>query len=564
VTAAATRACHMPHSANGAGHGLTSADDQGELTGLDELDPRSLWSHRFPSADLVATAAHTLPAISDGVGDQREGPRFVVTVGPGLMGVSGRDWRAADVTDARQHRVNMERAADRLAGEQAAAALLALLDADMVNGRRVGDVTEQLYRLAASVDREKLAEQVDDYLRGQPGDSAAGTELAELLARLRETPVGARVIREWSRQSRANMVRRICSLDYGPLFADPGRLPAMVTTTYPGEWLSVAPDGRTCNREHWDRLRKRWESNWDEPARGVWKREFQGRGAPHYHLHTAPPNGRTTFVVEPRTWDLLTDPDDDTARLLGVTAVMPGSRDYDPEKPLQARALFRGWLAVVWAEIVDHPDPVEYRKHMRAGTGVDLAEGLRATDPKRLGVYFTKHGLAGGKEYQNLPPDEWPEGVSVGRFWGVWGLEDATAAVQVTGQDAVRVARTLRRMSHAQGRYVVRTRPRIEGGRVVGRNDHDVLGVAGVERVDQARIRWRRTRVRYAALTTGRGWVSMNNGPATAVRIGGWLTHDPGPDRLATPLAERLADEPPAERLAELRARRAERLARRG
>jgi len=49
-------------------------------------------------------------------------------------------------------------------------------------------------------------------------------------------------------------------------------------------------------------------------------------------------------------------------------------------------------------------DPEERRKHRAAGTGVDYAEGIKLTDPRRMAVYFAKYGTAGGKEYQHRVP----------------------------------------------------------------------------------------------------------------------------------------------------------------
>ena len=49
-------------------------------------------------------------------------------------------------------------------------------------------------------------------------------------------------ITSWSRKSRANMCRKLAEYDYNQMFAD-ARTPAMVTFTYPDDWLTVAPSG---------------------------------------------------------------------------------------------------------------------------------------------------------------------------------------------------------------------------------------------------------------------------------------------------------------------------------
>ena len=45
------------------------------------------------------------------------------------------------------------------------------------------------------------------------------------------------------------MVKRLCELDYLPLYAS-GRLPAMVTLTYPGDWQTVVPTGAVSKAAH--------------------------------------------------------------------------------------------------------------------------------------------------------------------------------------------------------------------------------------------------------------------------------------------------------------------------
>ena len=51
-----------------------------------------------------------------------------------------------------------------------------------------------------------------------------------------------RAITEWSRKSRAAMCCTFAELGYTPL-VECGRVPAMVTLTYPGDWETVAPPG---------------------------------------------------------------------------------------------------------------------------------------------------------------------------------------------------------------------------------------------------------------------------------------------------------------------------------
>ena len=114
----------------------------------------------------------------------------------------------------------------------------------------------------------------------------------------------------------------------------------MLTLTYPGDWLTVAPDAQRVTL-HFQALCKRYERAWGEPLRGPWKKEFQGRGAPHFHISTTPPMGTTTVP--------------------------------DPATGAPIRVDFKRWLSITWADIVAHPDEEQRRRHLAAGTGVDYA-----------------------------------------------------------------------------------------------------------------------------------------------------------------------------------------------
>lgn len=352
----------------------------------------ALWSPRFPSPELVAQAADLVPSIKQdtGVGSVLpEGPHWEFTVGPGMVSVRSKDWSRAERTHERQ------------------------------------------------VDAHRKT--ID--------------ELAKLVAKTGEWPEEPEPTREvtgWSRKSRARMVERLCTLDYAALFPQ-GRLPAMVTLTYPSDWETVAPNGKAV-KKHLKAFRKRWSRTWNEELACVWKLEFQRRGAPHFHLLVAPPHGMTSNGEN-----------------------------------------FRTWLSRSWAEIVAHPDHDEYKKHLAAGTGIDWNEGLRSTDPKRVAVYFTKHGSFAAKEYQHCVPEPWTKpGQGPGRFWGYWVLEPATSTVEITAEDALKAARTLRRWARAQGTTRQVTRMRVEQS--------------------TGRVRYRNTRVRVKRLGSGRGFVSVNDG----------------------------------------------------
>lgn len=258
-----------------------------------------------------------------------------------------------------------------------------------------------------------------------------------------EFPKDAEPTREitgWSRRSRSRMIRRLAELDWTPILGA-AAIPAMITLTYPADWYTVAPDGQT-SKKHITAFYKRWERAWGTEFVGPWKFEFQHRGAPHYHLYCVPPAGiagetrRKEHDLQAAAWKSMKD-----------AGLDPGP------KPRFRKAIgdglnFKQWLSVTWADIVAHPDPEERRKHQNAGTGVDYGEGMRTSDPKRLAVYFAKHGIYADKEYQNRVPEEWQApGKGPGRFWGYRGLKVLTAQVEIGWDEYQLMSRTLRKLA---------------------------------------------------------------------------------------------------------------------
>jgi hypothetical protein len=269
-------------------------------------------------------------------------------------------------------------------------------------------------------------------------------------------PSPARQVEGWSRRSRARMVRTLAQLDWSPMYRE-GRPAVMLTLTYPGSWVVVAPNGKAVKAHH-RALMKRWARKWGAEPPHPWKLEFQARGAPHLHLLVVPP-------------------------------------DVDPVE-------FRSWLSSAWADVVAHPDPVERMGHERAGTGVDYLRGSRCFDPKRAAVYFSKHGgAAGGKEYQHTVPVEWQAaGAGPGRFWGYRGLDRVTAEVRLEVADYLVIRRTLRRWSKSQG---------MTRQRMVPRGINPLTGEVKVRRVTR--------RVGYLARGgLAGGTIVTNDGPAVA------------------------------------------------
>jgi len=174
------------------------------------------------------------------------------------------------------------------------------------------------------------------------------------------------------------------------------------------------------------------------------------------------------------------------------------------------------------------PNPEQRARHLLAGTAIDILNGLRACDPMRLAIYFTKHSSPnhlGGKEYQHIVPDAWRKpGHGPGRFWGVHGLQRATAVVEIAQDAYLKARRIIRRWSRSQAIYGDHTR-RFPTA-VVPR-----MARVAVQRVDsqtgkvcQRRVRRRRLLCNQGGLAGG--YVLVNDGPAFASQLAAALSAD--------------------------------------
>ncbi|MGV0482434.1 rolling circle replication-associated protein [Mycobacterium kansasii] len=408
----------------------------GDLRAIDAL------GLRFPSPEMVTAAAALLePAAPWASGPDRRGTepesgRFHITVGPGVVRLG---WT---------NPVRAEKAAERAVGHH-----------------------------QRDVDDAKLHVRNDLALAAGNDDQAVVSSTRRSATATDQRYTGG-VITEWSRKSRSAMCRTFAELDYSPL-VESGRVPAMVTLTYPGDWEVVAPDGASVKR-HMVLWRKRFQREYGELARYIWKLEFQRRGAPHIHLWLAPP-------------------------------ISPGRSGRG----------FAQWLSETWAQIVDHPDAEQKALHRLAGTAIDVRSGLKACDPKRLAIYFTKHSspnLHSNKEYQHIVPDLWRQaGRGPGRFWGVYGLKKAIAVVEVAQNAYLAARRIVRRWSRSQAvygdsgdRFPTAVVPRT-AIRLVPRVDRDT----GV--VTHRRVRRRGTICNQGGLSGG--YALVNNGPEFAAQL---------------------------------------------
>jgi len=349
--------------------------------------------------------------------------------------------------------------------------------------------------VAASFDatrRERAYERFEDGVRRDVNLRAAG---------LAVDPIPMGEVKEWSRKSRARMVKGFASVDWSclarcycgePMTAEGhgGRcelnasMPlAMVTLTYPGDWLAVAPRG-SASKRHLALFRQRWARALGWRLDGAWKLEFQrprqcgascGQEAPHYHL------------------------------LCPVPALVKGQD-------------FREWLSGTWADVVGATGQ-ERINHEAAGTGVDFAAVAKMSDPKRLAVYFLKHGTKSfdNKEYQHNVPAAWQgPGDGPGRFWGFWGLKAATLALDLDLDDWITARRSLRAVAAARARAVKYSRAKAAAEACgVGVLPGDARSVR--LGVDSARGRKLRT-LGVGGQLSG-GWVVVNDGPALAAAL---------------------------------------------
>jgi hypothetical protein len=246
-------------------------------------------------------------------------------------------------------------------------------------------------------------------------------QTAESLLEEMRVPSKRGEISDWSAKSRARMALRLATIDYSAMFRT-GERAAMVTLTMPNWWEPLAPNAETF-KEMVNLFRKSYQNSWGgrvDPIAGIWKMEFQGRRtfvsdahAPHLHIVTVPPEGRQKAPLS-------ADDREHVAECSGCDhAAHTGFYEF-PEW------LSRTWSTIVYRHTPNAPVPMtidewanERRKHERAGTNVSYDEVENYSDPKRIGVYFTKHGSFADKEYQNHPPQLWKNQPGV-RFWGYW------------------------------------------------------------------------------------------------------------------------------------------------
>lgn len=318
-------------------------------------------------------------------------------------------------------------------------------------------------------------------------------------------------IKDMSQKSRARMPLVFATIDYTKMF-DQGELAGMVTLTYPQEWHRLVPDATTF-KKHVSLFRTRYLGTWGQGKNaiaGIWKMEFQRRGAPHLHIGTTIPQGLRTAPLSA----------DDRQHLLECPNPSDCFRGAHTGK-----FGFTDWVARVWPWIIfkDHDDAptpwsidgweIERRKSERAGTGVDLDEGGRYSDPKRIGIYFAKHGLFSEKEYQNTVPALWKEKPGA-RFWGYWVVRPVIVSKEILESLIMHIVRHLRAL--ADRASYSRKETLIKGGH--NPRTGEIWEARPRKRSVNRRVkRWRNR--------NGYGYMLLNNGPDVVPGIARIVAH---------------------------------------
>ena len=193
----------------------------------------------------------------------------------------------------------------------------------------------------------------------------------------------------FTRGSRNRLLKTLHSIDW-PEVAPQGGL--WIGLTYPGDPRHV-PGERATVQAHLRRFQGRWNRRFG-PARGIWKLEYQRRGAPHLHL----------MLVRP-----MTDDADDA---------------------------IEEWCRRNWWEIVGSGDD----DHLIHGAHVRYW-----VDANLLISYLTDY--CDSKRYQHEAPGGFED---TGRWWGYWRIKPDRQVIGVSEQTYYRVRRAERKAYRAK------------------------------------------------------------------------------------------------------------------
>ena len=209
-----------------------------------------------------------------------------------------------------------------------------------------------------------------------------------------------------------------------------GRRPVQITLTYPSDWRRYCPDIGSL-REHRKLFGERWFNRWRERLQGMWKIEFQQRGAPHVHMYVKLPDR-----VAEEDYELMRRRTVESERL----AELYGDRGGG-ERERAVEGEFGLWGRTAWAEVVGTQvkgrwNSVEGRRHHAKGFDVRTRWWFDR-DPTDLDRLRALRYLAPevGKRYQ----EEAPEGfgrVAQQSGWFRTGFKREVEVVRVTRAEA--------------------------------------------------------------------------------------------------------------------------------
>lgn len=191
----------------------------------------------------------------------------------------------------------------------------------------------------------------------------------------KQTRAARKEIRDFSAASRRRLQRKLATINED----EAGGLPDFLTLTYPGEYSGDWQRWKRDLEAFRHALERKWPQVW-----GVWRLEFQKRGAPHFHALLW--DGPQMVGMEVR----------DGAT--GKNIVIADGQNEHNKKVFE-------WMSQTWYRIVGSGDA----KHLLAGTRIEPIQtwnGVR---------YYTSKYLA------KLPEGGFCPVAYTGRFWGVIG-----------------------------------------------------------------------------------------------------------------------------------------------
>lgn len=185
-------------------------------------------------------------------------------------------------------------------------------------------------------------------------------------------------------------------------------LPTFLTLTYPGSWHKDPERWKRQLNTFTKALFRKWPDAW-----GVWRLEFQKRGAPHFHLLLW--DGPTVEAVQARRQN---------GKMCMVP--IPGSRSRKNRKVFE-------WISQTWFRIVGSGD----EKHLHAGTRIEPVMSVNGV-------------MAYSSKYLAKPTEEQCQVFEggTGRHWGRIGKERwliQEYSQDLTAPEALKMRRVMRK-----------------------------------------------------------------------------------------------------------------------